>query len=311
LSSYVVVEWPEQHKLSSHQVLQAVADVHTILGDERDLGSPFSVLNVLAALPHRRGQLAGAVPYLSRVPPELRATLVQPDLRKVAVRVQTPDSGCRALKPVFERIEAKVQALLREKHAGFRISLTGSPVVAARNIRLVIVDLCRSLTLASVIIFGVMTIVFRSVRRGLISVLPNAFPLAAAAALLVFLRDSALEMSSVITFSVCLGIAVDDTIHFISRFDRELKAGREVPEAVQQSVAKVGAALVVTTLTLLGGFGAGVFSELPALRSFAVLSCAALTAALFADVLILPALLVWFGQSRREQGPKSPSASSD
>ena len=301
LSSYVVVEWPEQYELGSHEVLQAVADIHTILDEEPELGSPFSVLNVLAALPHRKGQLAGAIPYLSRVPPELRDTFVQLDLRKLAVRVQTPDAGCRALKPVFARIEDRVQTMLRTKHSGFRMSLTGSPVVAARNIHLVIVDLCRSLSLASIIIFGVMTIVFRSVRRGLISLLPNVFPLAAAAALLLFLRDGALEVSGVITFSVCLGIAVDDTIHFISRFDRELKAGRPVAEAVQQSVAKVGAALVVTTLTLLGGFGAGMFSELPALRSFAALSCAALTAALLADVLILPALLVWFGKSSREK----------
>jgi predicted RND superfamily exporter protein len=301
LSSYVVVEWPERYELSSPQVLQAISDVHGILNAEADLGEPFSVLNVLAALPHRKGQLASAIPYLDRLPSELRDTLVRQDLRKAAVRVQTPDTGCRRLTPVLARIEGRLQGLVRDKHPGFRASLTGSPVLAARNIRLIIVDLCRSLSLASIIIFGVMTIVFRSVRRGLISVLPNVFPLAAAAALLVVVRDGALEISSVITFSVCLGIAVDDTIHFISRFDRELKGGRDVSAAVQRSVAKVGAALLVTTLTLLGGFGAGLFSELPAMRSFAVLSCAALTAALGADVLILPALLVWFGKSRRER----------
>lgn len=86
MSSYVVVEWPEQYELGSYQVLQAIADVHAILDDEPQLGSPFSVLNVLAALPHRRGQLASAIPYLSRVPPELRDSFVQVDLRKVAVR---------------------------------------------------------------------------------------------------------------------------------------------------------------------------------------------------------------------------------
>lgn len=301
LSSYVVVEWPERYELQSYEVLQAIADVHSILNDQPEFGPPFSVLNVLAALPHRQGQLASAVPYLSRVPTELRNTFVQTDLRKAVVRVQTPDSGCRELKPVLARSEERIQAMVQDKHPGFSMSLTGSPVLAVRNVHLVIVDLCKSLTVASVLIFGVMTIVFRSIRRGLISLLPNVFPLAAAAAMLVFLRDSALEISSVITFSVCLGIAVDDTIHFISRFDRELKAGQEVHEAVQQSVAKVGAALLVTTITLIGGFGAGAFSKLPALRSFAVLSCVALAAALLADVLILPALLVCFGKSRREQ----------
>lgn len=311
MSTYVVVEWPEQFDLQSREVLQAIADVHAVLADEPTLGPPFSILNVLAALPHRRGRLWEAEPYLSRMPPDMRDTFVRPQLRKAAIRVQTPDSGCRAMRPIFDRIEQHIDNLAREKHPGFEMHLTGSPVTAVRNINLVIVDLCKSLALASVIIFGVMTLVFRSIRRGLISLLPNVFPLAATAAMLVVVRDSALEISSVVTFSICLGIAVDDTIHFISRFDRELKEGNDVRKAVQQSVAKVGAALLVTTLTLIGGFGAGVFSQLPALRVFSVLSCVALAAAFLADVLILPALLVWFGKSRRERNANWPSASSD
>jgi len=294
LPSYVVVQWPESMKLESREVLQAIADVHGIMQQQPELGPPFSILNVLASLPRRRGDLTSAIPYLSRVPQETRDMLFRPQLRKAVIRVQTPDQGTRAIRPVFDRVDQQIQALIRDKHAGFEITLTGSSVTAVRNISLVIVDLCKSLALASVIIFGVMTIVFRSVRRGLISLLPNVFPLATVAAMLVITRDGALEISSVVTFSVCLGIAVDDTIHFISRFDRELKEGNDVCEAVQQSVAKVGAALLVTTLTLVGGFGAGIFSELPALRSFAMLSCVALTAALAADVLILPALLVCF-----------------
>ena len=299
LQTYVVIEWPESLDLKSHAVLQAIAEVHGILDEQPELGSPFSILNVLAALPHRPGRLSAR--YLSRVPADVLRQLVPQEGRKAAVNIQTPDVGARVLKPVFARIEQRLQELVQEKYAGFRMHLTGSPVVAARNLNLIIVDLCKSLGLASVIIFVVMTLVFRSIRRGLISVLPNVFPLVSAAAMLIVVRNGAVELSSIITFSICLGIAVDDTIHFISRFERELAEGRDVVEAIQQSVAKVGAALLVTTLTLIGGFGAGIFSQLPALRVFGLLSCVALVAALAADVLVLPALLMYDGRAARLQ----------
>ena len=291
LRTYVVLQWPESVDLESRAVLQAVADVHSVLIEQQELGSPFSVLNVLASMSRRPNELNPN--DLSRVPANLLNQLVQFESRRIAVSIQTPDVGARVLRPVFTRVEQRLHQLMREKHPEFDMKLTGSPVVAARNLHLIILDLCSSLGLASVIIFVVMTLVFRSVRRGLISVLPNVFPLVSAAAVLMVVRDGAVEISSIITFSICLGIAVDDTIHFISRFEHELLEGKDVIEAIQQSVAKVGAALLVTTLTLVGGFGAGVFSQLPALRVFGLLSCVALVSALIADILVLPALLVF------------------
>ena len=292
LYSYVVVQWPEGKELESREVLEAIYDVHQVLDQQPELGTAFSVLNVIASLPGGRN-LERGVQYLDRVPDDVLVPLVRTDIHKAVVSIQTPDTGTRKMRPVFDRVEAELNQLIANRYHEFQVALTGSCVLASRNIHLIITDLCKSLSLAAIIIFGVMSVVFRSVRRGLISVLPNVFPLAAAAAMLVVARNGALEISRVIVFSVWLGIAVDDTIHFISRFDRERKEGKAVRAAVEESVSKVGAALLVTTLTLLGGFGAAIFSQLPALRVFGLLSCVALVAALAADVLVLPALLVW------------------
>jgi predicted RND superfamily exporter protein len=113
-------------------------------------------------------------------------------------------------------------------------------------------------------------------------------------------------MAAVTTFSVCLGIAVDDTIHLISRYCLERKRGQDTAIAVRQAAGKVGAALTVTTLTLLGGFGAGFLSDLPAMRLFSLLSCIALIAALAGSVLILPALLVCFDNRKSQQADARP-----
>jgi len=299
LYSYVIVHWPDTLDLDSPQVLRAMTDVHNLLGRRSELGTPFSVMNLLMALPHRKNHLGAAVKYLELAPAEATDRLVRRDLRKAVVNVQTPDRGARAMGPVYAELERDLERL-EGKYPGFELQLTGSTVVASRNVNLMIVDLSRSLALAAVVIFGVMTIAFRSARFGLLSVLPNVFPLVCAASVLVF-SGGAMEMAAVTTFSICLGIAVDDTIHLISRYCLERNRGQDTRIAVQQAAGKVGAALTVTTLTLLGGFGSGFFSDLPAMRLFSLLSCIALIAALVAAVVILPSLLVCFDGKRSKQ----------
>lgn len=290
LYSYVIVEWPDGQDLGSPQVIRALADVHRVLGQQPELGMPFSVLNVLLALPHRKNRPTTAVKYLDKVPAEVADRLFRRDFRKAVVNIQTPDRGARAMSPVYATLENELESLQAE-YPGFEMQLTGSTVVMSRNVNLMIVDLSRSLALAAAVIFIVMTISFRSARLGLLSVLPNVFPLVCAAGVLL-LRGGALELAAVTTFSICLGIAIDDTIHLISRYRLEKDGAPDRVTAVQHAAGKVGSALIVTTLTLVGGFGAGLISDLPAIRLFSLLSCIALIAALVAAVLVLPALLV-------------------
>src|SRR5690606_17316392 len=117
------------------------------------------------------------------------------------------------------------------------------------------------------VIFVCMTIGFRSLRLGLISIVPNLFPLVITAAVLVAVGQP-LQLTSVIVFSICLGVAVDDTIHFLARFRRELATGGEVSEAVRRSFHAVGAALMTTTVVLLTGFASVLTSEMPSSRLF-------------------------------------------
>jgi predicted RND superfamily exporter protein len=146
------------------------------------------------------------------------------------------------------------------------------------------------LALASLVIVGVLTLVCRSVLIGLLSIIPNTLPLLVNAALLQ-LGGFSLQLTSVITFSLCLGIAVDDTIHFLMRFRRERQAGWTVGQAVLRTYASVGFVLIATTAILTSGFAVIWFSAVPALRLFAGLTCSAMLTAVVADLVILPALL--------------------
>ncbi len=138
-----------------------------------------------------------------------------------------------------------------------------------------------------------LTLAYRSLTLGLISIIPNLFPLAATGAVRACLSTS-LDIASACAFTICLGIAVDDTIHFLSRFQSERRRGLDPRDAVLATFHSVGTALVMTTVVMLAGFATVLTSRLPTHQLFAGMACATLAAALVGDLVILPALLVCF-----------------
>lgn len=154
-------------------------------------------------------------------------------------------------------------------------------------------DLARSLGAAALFIFLVIGIALRSASLGIISIVPNVFPLAGTGALLA-LAGAPLQFTSVLVFTVCLGIAVDDTIHFLVHFRREMKTGRDIQAAIRGSIASVGHVMIITTLILIAGLCVLLLSGMPTLRLFGLLSIVALGLALLADLFFLPALLLYF-----------------
>src|SRR5207247_571083 len=140
-------------------------------------------------------------------------------------------------------------------------------VLVARSINQILADLRNSLALDAIVIFTALAFAFRSLRLGLASVVPNIFPLLAAGACLVWIGHP-LDYASAVVFSVCLGIAVDDTIHFITRFRRELAIDGQVRPAMERTYTAVGSVALSTTAIFLVGFGSLIFSEIPQRRTF-------------------------------------------
>ena len=169
-----------------------------------------------------------------------------------------------------------------------------------QNLYKIVTDLAFSLVTASVIIFIVLGIVYRSLRIGLISIIPNLFPLAVSGTFLVMTGQS-LEIVSVCAFTVCLGIAVDDTIHFLTRYVKERNRCADEREAIRRAFVGVGTALIMTTVVLVAGFGTVLFSDSRDHRIFASMGGITIAAALFGDLVFLPALLARFAQQPEKQ----------
>ena len=101
-----------------------------------------------------------------------------------------------------------------------------------------------------------------------------------------------IDIGTSIVSTVCLGIAVDDTIHFISSFKQYRSQGLDPKEAICETFLVTGKALVVTTALLVVGFGAFIFADFVPNRNFGMLCSMILALALLTDLLFLPALLL-------------------
>jgi predicted RND superfamily exporter protein len=229
------------------------------------------------------------------LPPPLKQAIYTPDKGQAKVTFRCQDLGTATYKSTFERIEKSLEGI-ESNHPGLTLEMQGDAIWRWQNLFKVVSDLTSSLGSAAVVIFGVMAIAYRSLRLGLIAVIPNLLPLLTAAAYMVF-TNQPLEIVSVCCFTICLGIAVDDTIHFLSRYTEELKSGKDHRQVIEDSFQGVGVGMIMTTVVLVAGFSSVLFSDTKDHRVFASLGIITLVVALLCDLFLLPALLSYFYKS--------------
>jgi len=214
------------------------------------------------------------------------------DFDHARVRVRVADVGSKETAALGERLNARMAELFPPE-TGVKPTVTGEAYVAAVGIDSFIRDLFYSLLGASVVIFAMMMILFRSVRTGLISVLPNVMPLVVTLGYLGW-RGYDLNATNVILFSIGLGLAVDDTIHFLTRFREEVARSEDVPTAIRRSFHGAGRPIVITSVLLICGLLVLLASDFVPTRRFAELTAVTIFSALWGDLLVLPACLVLF-----------------
>jgi len=285
----VMVGWTENRPPGSSDLIDVLSEVHRAIDRSSVARHPSSLLTLLESLPHEEDDLRTALAEIQYVPDEVVRQVIRSDENLSLVTAVIPDAGAAALAEPLSAIEKDFHEI-EDRHAGFSVALTGYIPVATARTNSMIWDLVRSLGLAAIVIVMVIALAFRSPWFGLISILPNALPLLATAAMMVLLGRP-LQYSTVLAFSVCLGIAADDTIHFLARYRRERSlASNDV--AVRRTLEAIAPVLMVTTLLMLVGFGAAFWGSMLTVQAFALFSCAAMIFALVGDLFALPALFL-------------------
>ncbi|MCU7919302.1 MAG: MMPL family transporter [Candidatus Thiodiazotropha sp. (ex Epidulcina cf. delphinae)] len=192
-------------------------------------------------------------------------------------------------------IEENAQAWLAEHAPNMRINGASPTMMFAHISSRNIVAMLKGTSLALVMISVILIFALRSLRVGGLSLIPNLVPMGMAFGLWGMLVGEVGLALSVVT-GMTLGIVVDDTVHFLSKYLRARREkGMDREDAVRYAFSTVGTALWVTSLVLVVGFGILALSHFQLNAGMGMLTAITLGLALVADFLFLPPLLIYFG----------------
>jgi len=174
--------------------------------------------------------------------------------------------------------------------SGITPTVTGSGRMFAALDHYIVVSQLSSFGMAFLTVFGVIFIVFRSARYGMLAIVANALPVCAVLGLMGWLGIS-LNVATVMVASVALGVVDDDTIHFIGRFRRELAAGTATKAAIEAATMHEGRASLTTAIINSLGYGVMIFSAYKPTAWFGGLLALTMAVAFLAEVFVVPAVI--------------------
>jgi predicted RND superfamily exporter protein len=155
------------------------------------------------------------------------------------------------------------------------------------------------LSIAIVLIGLIMGVLFKSFKMTILSLIPNVIPLIMIAGLIGFFNIN-LNISTSIIFTIAFGIAVDDTIHFLSKFKIELGKGKSVPYALKRTFLSTGKAIIITSFILMGGFLTLMYSSFNGTFYTGLFISLTLMFAVVADLLLIPSLFLLLYKNKKD-----------
>ncbi len=212
---------------------------------------------------------------------------VDSEFRNARVSLRIQDVDGRHLPEFMTQLNAKAQNILGED---VEITITGVAALLARTYQAFTSSMMRSYTIALLIISPFMIVIIGSLRRSLLCMVPNLLPIYLTLGFMG-LVGIPLDLSSLMVGCIIIGLAVDDTIHFMHGFARYYRQNEDVDDAVRQTLETTGMALLFTSLVLSAGFLCNIASYMHSGADFGIIAAFATMTAFLADVLVMPALL--------------------
>ncbi|MCF6291405.1 MAG: efflux RND transporter permease subunit [Desulfobacterales bacterium] len=179
------------------------------------------------------------------------------------------------------------------------ITVTGITNLMCRTFSAIIHSMATSYLIAGVVITLLMIVMLGSLPLGLMSMVPNLLPIVMALGGMYWLKIP-LDVSSIMIGSIAIGLAVDDTVHFMHHFRRYHGRSNDVRQAIHDTLTTAGRAMLFTSMILCAGFFVLMLSDQRNLQDFGLVAGSTIIFALFADLLLTPALmtLIYRGKSK-------------
>jgi len=208
------------------------------------------------------------------------------------ISAQIADIGTLEMDALIDDLRPRMDSIFPKSK--YDVTLTGTSIVLLEGTHYLIKNLAISITLAIILIALLMALLFTSVRMVFIALLPNIMPLLFTAGVMGW-TGIPIKPSTILVFSIAFGISVDDTIHFLAKYRQELKRlDWNIKRAVILAVEETGVSMMYTSIVLFCGFMMFSMSEFDGTRSLGILVSVTLFVAMFANLILLPSLLLSF-----------------
>jgi predicted RND superfamily exporter protein len=293
---YIVVDGGHPGAFREPTNLNTLRALQSWLGEQPEIGGSVSVADYIMLVNkalHDNDPAFYAVPDSRRLITQLLFLSSSDELNRIVdSRFQTANVIVRAkvitsddMATLIDHINARLARL----PAHLKAKATGNPVLITETLTEIIVGQARSVGLALLIVYAVLSLMFMSYRIGFIALIPNILPIVIYFGSLGFFGVS-LNPSTSLIAPMVLGIAIDDTIHYFARFNREVRRLADDRKATLAALKAVGRPMTYTSVALCLGFLVLTTSELSMQVQVGLMASWALAVAWLSDFLLTPAL---------------------
>jgi len=290
-SLLVLLDWPEDYHLMSFHTLQVIREVHGLLAQEPALGAITSAHSIEEWL---GGGDEGEDRLMDFLKGSEESSLVRGlaslDENSVLVTARFGELTSDEVEPMLKRLERRMRTVEEKDSTNLNIAVTGIVPISTRASHEMIQLLNRSLMITIGMILVLIALAMRSIRAGLVSILPNLFPLAIGGSYL-YLSGWGLQFTNLVAFTVGFGIAVDSTIHVLNRYQLEKSDEVDVQTALRRTITRVGPVVIISTIVLAAGIGTSLLSELPMVSLYGTIVVIVLLSSMLGALLFLPGLM--------------------
>ncbi|MGZ8523025.1 MAG: efflux RND transporter permease subunit [Chitinophagaceae bacterium] len=229
---------------------------------------------------------------------KLVSTFMDSARQEARISISMADVGSVQLPEILDSIHQRVDQLFPKDK--FNVQLTGTSITFLEGSRFIINGLKESIFWAFLLISLCMLYLFKSMRILLCSLIPNLIPLIITAGVMGWVGIP-LKPSTVLVFSVALGIAIDITIRFLVNYKQELPHQQfDVRDTVIETIHSTGISIIYTSLVLIAGFIIFSFSGFGGTQALGWLTSLTLVTATFTNLVLLPALLISFIKTKKK-----------
>ncbi|MBN2615368.1 MAG: MMPL family transporter [Bacteroidales bacterium] len=286
--------------------LRKINELQNMLAQYPEFAQPVSIVEIVKAakqafyrgnpkmytLPNSQEKnfIMSYIPDFGNQKNNLLNSFVDSNYQIARVSVQMENVGTNEIDSILRTIRPKIDKIFPPAH--YKVHLTGTSVVFLKSTNYLVKNLFTSLLLAIIAITLLMSVIFSSVKMILVSLIPNAIPLILTAGMMGYFGIS-IKPSTIIIFSIALGISVDNTIHFLSRYRLHLKSKRwKIKESVLATLQETGHSMIFSAIVLFFGFFIFTLSSFGGTQALGYLVSITLLVALFTNLIVLPSLLI-------------------